>query len=77
MSKVIEILVKSTFNTHVYKWAGKIYKQSRGGPIGLRASGTLAKAAMEDWIEKFQDKLEKIGIKVHMVRKYVDDIMIV
>ena len=50
IAKVVEIIAKTTFNTHLYKWAGQIYQQSRGGPIGLRASGTMAKAAMEEWI---------------------------
>ena len=50
LARVVQTLIETTFNTHVYKWAGKVYKQRKGGPIGLRASGSLAKAAMEDWI---------------------------
>ena len=47
IAKLIEILVITTFETHVYAWGGRIYRQTRGGPIGVRASGTVAKVAME------------------------------
>ena len=66
---MVQTLIETTFNTHVYRWAGKVYKQRKGGPIGLRASGSLAKAAMEDWISRFENKLGKLGIKVHLIRK--------
>ena len=77
IARVVQCVVEATFNTHVYKWAGQIFQQSRGGPIGLRASGTLAKAAMEEWIRKYQAKLESLGVKVHLLRKYVDDVVII
>ena len=74
---MVQTLIESTFNTQVYKWAGKVYKQRKGGPIGLRASGSRAKAAMEDWISRFEDKLGKLGIEVHLIRKYLDDVVII
>ena len=36
-------MVKSTFKTHYYKWADGLCKQIAGGPIDLRASGSIAK----------------------------------
>merc|ERR1711954_161993 len=65
------------FRSHIYKWAGDIYQQSSGGPIGLRASGIVDKAAMEEWIRKFGAKVESLGIKVHLLRKYVDDVVVI
>ena len=77
LSKVVEIAVKTTFKTHYYKWSDGIYKQMAGGPIGLRASGSIAKLCMEIWLTEFRKKLEQLGIKVWLLRKYVDDVLIV
>ena len=77
IAKLIEILVTVTFETHVYKWAGKLYKQKKGGPIGLRASGTVAKIAMEEWIRGLGMRLEELGFTVHLLRKYVDDVKVI
>ena len=57
IAKMIQIMVQTTFKSHFYQWGGAIYKQEKGGPIGLRASGTVAKCAMEDSINKFEKLL--------------------
>ena len=64
-------------NNHMHKWEEEVYQQSKGEQIGLRASGTMAKAAMEEWMWKFQEKFENLGFKVHLLVKYVDDCVIV
>ena len=48
LGRVVEVAVRTTSNTHYYKWAGEICRQSRGGAIGLKATGVVAKVAMED-----------------------------
>merc|ERR1711954_602885 len=77
LSKVVEIMIRVTFSTHFYKWENKIYKQCKGGPIGLRASGVIAKIIMEIWIRLMREKIERAGLKVHLIKKYVDDVLIV
>ena len=32
---------------------------------------------MDEWIEKFQDKLLRLDMKIHILRKYVDDVVCV
>ena len=76
-SKVIEIMVLATFDSHFYKWAGSIYKQKAGGPIGLRASGVVPKVTMELWLIEMRVKMEKAGLKVHLLKKYVDNVLVV
>ena len=51
LGKLVENAVKMTFNSHFYKWEGKIYQQMKGGPIGLKASGSVAKIAIGDLAE--------------------------
>ena len=77
MAKLIEILVTVTFETHIYKWTRKVYKLNKGGLMELRASGRVAKVAIEEWIMKLEATLEELGIKVHLLRKYVDDVTVV
>ena len=73
----MEIIVRTTFNTHVYRWGGKLYRQKRGGPIGLRASGTVAKVTMEVWLKQLEQNLVEAGCEVFLMRKYVDDVIII
>ena len=77
LGKVVEIAVRTTFQTHFYQWGGKIYRQQRGGPIGLKASGTVAGVAMEVWIREFKRILVAAGVEVHLLSKYVDDVLII
>ena len=66
-----------TFDTHYYKWEGKIRKQEKGGPIGLRAEGSLAKAVMAIFMAQLRKKLEELGMKVILLKSYVDDVLVV
>ena len=77
MAKVTEIMVQSVFRTHHYKFNGKVYKQQAGGPIGLKDTGYVARLTMDKWIQQFRSKLEEHGLKIKLLRKYVDDIVIV
>ena len=77
IARVMEVAIRTTFKSHFYKWNGHIYKQQAGGPIGLRASGSIAKVCMEVWLQEFRLKLEKAGLEVHLLKKYVDDVIIV
>ena len=77
MGALMECLVKTTFSTHYYLWKGKVHKQLEGGPIGLRATGYCAKAVMDKWLGIFESKVKEAGIKLHLITKYVDDVLIV
>ena len=39
LAKGVEIAVKVMYTIHLYKFAGKVYQQRSGAPIGLRGSG--------------------------------------
>ena len=42
LAKLLELSANTVFQHHYYKWQGKIYRQVRGGGIGLRATQALA-----------------------------------
>merc|ERR1711954_343324 len=77
MAKVLQIMIFNTFKIHHYKHNRKIYKQKAGGPIGLKATGYVARLTMNDWIIKFREKLEFDGVIIYMLKKYVDDVLVV
>ena len=60
MARVVQTLIETMFNTLIYNWTGKIYKQMRQGPLGLRPSGFLAKAAIEA-------KLKRLGMNFYLM----------
>ena len=55
MACVVEQMVRVVFNTHYYEWEGQFYKQIFGGPIGLRATGPVARILMDWWAEQIRD----------------------
>ena len=77
MQVLVEVMITATFDNHFYKWEGNLYKQESGGPVGLRATGSCAKLVMDNWLEAFKRKLEENNVKIYLLRKYVDDVMIV
>ena len=77
MDKVTEGIVRATFSNHYYKWGASIRKQSKGGSQGLRGTGSVARTTMDDWAVKFRDKVETLGIKIYLLKKYVDDVLII
>ena len=52
---------------------GKVFKQLKGGPIGLEITGVLARLVMLWWDGKFLDKLESLGVDLEFYLRYVDD----
>ena len=72
-----EIMVRSTFDNHFYKWKGEILRQTSGGAIGLRATGTCSKIVMDKWMELFSELLVNNVIEVYLLKKYVDDVLLV
>ena len=63
MENVLEVMIAATFGCHVYKWGGKLYRQRKGGSIGLRLTGSISKVTMDKWMSIFQGILETHGIE--------------
>ena len=74
---MVETMVMVTFDTHYYQWEGKIRKQSKGGPIGLCATGSVAKAVMAVFMVELERKLKDAGVEVILLKSYVDDVLVV
>ena len=45
--KVIEVLVSTTFANHIYSYKNQLFKQLKGGALGLRLTGIVALIVMD------------------------------
>ena len=73
LAKGFEIATKTLWQTHLYKFGGKIYHQKSGAPIGARASGAGCRVIMNIHDEVVAEKLEKIDNNPDLAFRYVDD----
>ena len=46
VAKVMQLAVMAMFTTHLYQFAGKVYHQQLGCPIGLRGTGVIARVVL-------------------------------
>ena len=79
--KMIALAIKKgiqvVMENHLYTIDGKIYRQSEGGPIGLQATGAIARTFMIWWDKKFMERMREATCNMewtcHMYMRYVDD----
>ena len=58
LGKVLELAVVKIFQSNVYKFAGKIYLQTDGAPIGLDLSGEIGRLVMAQYDVDFMEICE-------------------
>ena len=76
-AKIVEVVIRTTFSSHIYAFKNTTYKQKAGGAIGLRLMGVVARILMDRWSDLLLNALEENGIQVRMIKKYVDDVNVV
>ena len=76
ISRVVEIAVLVSMGTHVYSFGNKLYLQASGGPIGMRATASLANVVMKQWDCALDELLRNEGLVLDLLVRYVDDIRI-
>ena len=77
LSVVVKIATIQIFKHHCYQFNGIVYRQAKGGPIGLRFTSIVARIVMDHWIRVYLCAIVDAGCVVHAIMKYVDDINIV
>ena len=73
ISTVISIAVKVMFSTHVYTFGGEFYRQTSGGPIGLRSTCAVARLVMKVWDDKWLERLALLKVQIEEAMRYMDD----
>ena len=76
-SLALGIAVRVVFRHHLYSFAGKSRRQSKGGPIGLRLTSLVARIVMDQWSNLFLTAVTDAGLRLYAVMKYVDDVNLV
>ena len=66
--------MKAVMTNHDYTFNNEIRKQSKGGPIGLDLTGSIAQIFMIWWNKELRRRLELLEIYLLMHKSYVDDI---
>ena len=66
-----------TLCNHIFCFENKLYRQTKGGAIGVGIAGDVANLFMVWWGRHLKRKLEDEGVKVKIYSRYVDDINIV
>ena len=74
IATVIEIAATAMFERHFYTFGGKQFKQSGGGPIGLRGTCAVARLIMQLFDQKWKTVLESWGIATWLISRYMDDV---
>ena len=73
----IGITLKSTLQNHIFTFNGRLYKQTKGGAIGVGIAGDVANLFMVWWDRKMKFKCINHGIFIKSYSRYVDDTNIV
>ena len=73
IATVVRIATEFMFRNHIYSFGGKMYKQSKGGPIGLRGTCAIARLVMCMWNSKWIQKMEKSKVRMELAMRYMDD----
>ena len=78
LGKVLEVLVCATFSNHIYSNRNELYKQLKGGAIGLRlTAGIVARIVIDQWTKIFRERLRQAEEQFHMLKKYVNYIKVI
>ena len=73
MATVVMIAVKFMFQSHIYTFVGKLYRQKSGGPIGLRGTCAVARLVMQMCDTKWLDRMARLCITLELAMRYMDD----
>ena len=73
IAEVVKICTEIMFENHLYTFGGKVFRQKRGGPIGLRGTCAIARLVMANYDRKWMKLMEDNKIKINSYMRYMDD----
>ena len=66
--------VRVVITSHYYQYGGHLYKQLRGGPIGLKLTTIFSRALTRKFCSKYKATMDKLNLKLYLNKLYVDDL---
>ena len=73
VATVICIATETLFKNHLYSFGGKMYRQVKGGPIGLRGTCAIARLVMQMWDSMWMERLSMLKVVTMLAMRYMDD----
>ena len=70
-------MVVKALSLHDYTFNGKIFRQEKGGAIGLDLVGVVSSIYMDEWDNRLIEILQKENIEPKVYKRYVDDINLI
>ena len=74
VAKCIQSGIEVAFKNHIYWYHGDLFKQLKGGAIGARLTGVVARVVMDKWEQRLREVLRSNLVKTYLLGKYVDDV---
>ena len=72
--RVLEVVITAMLKNPVYTNRNSLFKQVKGGVIGLRLMEVVVMIVMNRWARSFILMLRQAEITIHLLKKYVDDV---
>ena len=73
IAEVVKIATEVMFENHLYTFGGRVYRQGRGGPIGLRGTCAIARLVMCYWDKTWKEMMRLNRIELDLYMRYMDD----
>ena len=73
LAEVVKILAEVMFQNHLYTFGGQVYRQKRGGPIGLRGTCALARLTMCNWDRLREELIRRNRVTLEEYMRYMDN----
>ena len=75
-AKCLEIGCRTLFQNHLYEISKRVFRQSKGSPIGVRGSCGAARVVMGMWDKVLKEIMMKERLRSEISFRYVDDLRI-
>ena len=73
VAEVARVSSQVMFDTHLYTFGGKVFRQKEGDPIGLRGTCAIPRLIMYNWDRGWMRTMEFNSITISGYWRYMDD----
>ena len=70
----IQLMIVKTMSLHDFRFDGKVYRQRRGGSIGLDLTGVISDIYMCEWDKALIQAMEEARLMLMLYKRYKDDV---
>jgi hypothetical protein len=75
--EAVGVMIKRTMELHDFQLDGTIYRQSKGGAIGMDLTGVVSDIYTCEWDQGVLEGMERAGMNTVMYKRYKDDVNVI